>query len=160
MSREQGHLEARIKDIDATLRRAVVLDHGAEHPGDVSQIGDLVTIKDLRNGKELTYTLVNRNAAAQDQVPIGALYGSPVAIGRALFREFLLPFEVTSILILIAIMGAVLLARYHTAPEPRAHAIDPDEAHDLLDIAGTHGSAASARQRRRAERQNEQEVTR
>src|SRR5947209_2568289 len=108
----------------------------------------------------LTYTLVNRNAAAQDQVPIGALYGSPVAIGRALFREFLLPFEVTSILILIAIMGAVLLARYHTAPEPRAHAIDPDEAHDLLDIAGTHGSAASARQRRRAERQNEQEVTR
>ena len=29
----------------------------------------------------------------------------------ALFREFLLPFEVTSVLILIAIMGAVVLAR-------------------------------------------------
>jgi NADH-quinone oxidoreductase subunit J len=28
-----------------------------------------------------------------------------------LFRNFLLPFEVTSILILIAIMGAVVLAR-------------------------------------------------
>ena len=28
-----------------------------------------------------------------------------------LFREYLLPFEVTSILILIAIMGAVVLAR-------------------------------------------------
>jgi len=28
-----------------------------------------------------------------------------------LFRQFLLPFEITSILILIAIMGAVVLAR-------------------------------------------------
>jgi NADH-quinone oxidoreductase subunit J len=28
-----------------------------------------------------------------------------------LFRDFLLPFEVTSLLILIAIMGAVVLAR-------------------------------------------------
>lgn len=32
-------------------------------------------------------------------------------IGRALFTQYLLPFEVTSILILIAIIGAVVLAR-------------------------------------------------
>jgi NADH-quinone oxidoreductase subunit J len=32
-------------------------------------------------------------------------------IGRALFTEYLLPFEVTSVLILIAILGAVVLAR-------------------------------------------------
>ena len=32
-------------------------------------------------------------------------------IGRALFTTYLLPFEVTSILILIAIIGAVVLAR-------------------------------------------------
>ena len=32
-------------------------------------------------------------------------------IGRALFTQYLLPFEVTSILILIAILGAVVLAR-------------------------------------------------
>ena len=32
-------------------------------------------------------------------------------IGHLLFRDFLLPFEVTSVLILIAIMGAVVLAR-------------------------------------------------
>jgi NADH-quinone oxidoreductase subunit J len=38
-------------------------------------------------------------------------FGAPVAVGRLLFRDFLLPFEVTSILILIAIMGAVVLAR-------------------------------------------------
>ena len=37
--------------------------------------------------------------------------GGPLQIGRALFTQYLLPFEVTSILILIAILGAVVLAR-------------------------------------------------
>jgi NADH-quinone oxidoreductase subunit J len=32
-------------------------------------------------------------------------------IGHALFTTFLLPFEVTSILILVAILGAIVLAR-------------------------------------------------
>ncbi len=39
------------------------------------------------------------------------VFGNPQAIGHLLFRNFLLPFEVTSVLILIAIMGAVVLAR-------------------------------------------------
>ena len=46
-----------------------------------------------------------------EMLPIGAMYGSPEGIGQLLFRDFLLPFEVTSVLILIAIMGAVVLAR-------------------------------------------------
>ncbi len=37
--------------------------------------------------------------------------GSAEEIGHALFTTYLLPFEVTSILILIAILGAVVLAR-------------------------------------------------
>jgi NADH-quinone oxidoreductase subunit J len=37
--------------------------------------------------------------------------GSPAGIGHLLFGSYVLPFEVTSILILIAIMGAVLLAK-------------------------------------------------
>ncbi len=37
--------------------------------------------------------------------------GNARNIGRLLFRSYLLPFEVTSILILIAIIGAVVLAR-------------------------------------------------
>jgi NADH-quinone oxidoreductase subunit J len=37
--------------------------------------------------------------------------GSPHDIGIALFTTYLLPFEVTSILILIAILGAIVLAR-------------------------------------------------
>lgn len=37
--------------------------------------------------------------------------GSPLDVGRALFTTYLLPFEVTSVLILIAILGAIVLAR-------------------------------------------------
>lgn len=37
--------------------------------------------------------------------------GTAADVGRALFTEYLLPFEVTSVLILIAIIGAIVLAR-------------------------------------------------
>ncbi|MFA5514791.1 MAG: NADH-quinone oxidoreductase subunit J [Desulfuromonadales bacterium] len=37
--------------------------------------------------------------------------GHTELIGRALFTEFLLPFEITSILLLVAIIGAVVLAK-------------------------------------------------
>ena len=45
------------------------------------------------------------------KVRIGDYYVPTQELGIALFREFLLPFEITSVLVLIAIMGAVVLAR-------------------------------------------------
>lgn len=39
------------------------------------------------------------------------LDGGPTPIGQLLFRSYVLPFEVTSILILVAILGAVILAK-------------------------------------------------
>jgi len=42
------------------------------------------------------------------------------AIGRALFTDYSFPFEVTSILILVAMVGAIVLARReHRAEKPR-----------------------------------------
>jgi len=37
--------------------------------------------------------------------------GSPAAIGHLLFQSYVLPFEVTSVLILVAVLGAVVLAK-------------------------------------------------
>lgn len=37
--------------------------------------------------------------------------GGPAEVGRSLFSTYILPFEITSIVILIAILGAVVLAR-------------------------------------------------
>ena len=39
------------------------------------------------------------------------LIGSPEVIGHSLFTDYLLPFEVTSLLILIALVGAVVFAK-------------------------------------------------
>jgi NADH-quinone oxidoreductase subunit J len=41
----------------------------------------------------------------------GGSVSSVAAIGRALFTDYAFPFEVTSILILVAMLGAVLMAR-------------------------------------------------
>jgi len=46
-----------------------------------------------------------------DNVAFGAFHGGPREIGRVLFTNYLLPFEVVSVLILIAILGAIVLAR-------------------------------------------------
>ena len=61
-------------------------------------------------GVIMAWVLISRNPAA-NSIAVGALYGPGDAIGRLLFRPFLLPFEITSVLVLIAIMGAVVLAR-------------------------------------------------
>jgi NADH-quinone oxidoreductase subunit J len=59
----------------------------------------------------------------------GEFVGSTAAVGRLLFRDFLLPFEVTSVLVLIAIMGAVVLGkRDELGRKPRHHAPQPDSA--------------------------------
>ena len=45
------------------------------------------------------------------RVEFGSWFGRTAEIGQSLFTDYLLPFEITSILILIAILGAVVLAR-------------------------------------------------
>lgn len=46
-------------------------------------------------------------------MPAGAtqMPGTPEAIGQSLFTDYALPFELTSLLILIALMGAVIFAK-------------------------------------------------
>ena len=58
----------------------------------------------------VAYTLIARSGDL-GRVSIGDYYVKTQVLGLSLFREFLLPFEITSVLILIAIIGAVVLAR-------------------------------------------------
>ena len=43
--------------------------------------------------------------------PLSESFGSPVEIGGTLFTQYLLPFEVTSVLLLVAIIGAIVLTK-------------------------------------------------
>ncbi len=42
---------------------------------------------------------------------IGSKFGSPEAIGIELFNQYLLPFEITSILLLVGMIGAIVLSK-------------------------------------------------
>jgi NADH-quinone oxidoreductase subunit J len=56
--------------------------------------------------------LIQATLPKADGVVFGAFQGgAALDIGRKLFTSYLLPFEVTSVLILIAIVGAIVLAR-------------------------------------------------
>jgi NADH-quinone oxidoreductase subunit J len=57
-------------------------------------------------------SLVNKVFPGGEGVQFGKYTGGTArAVGMKIFTEYLLPFEVTSILILVAILGAIVLAR-------------------------------------------------
>jgi len=60
----------------------------------------------------ISFLIQAHYAHAGAPVEFGAFTGGgPREVGRLLFTQYLLPFEITSVLILIAILGAVVLAR-------------------------------------------------
>jgi NADH-quinone oxidoreductase subunit J len=60
---------------------------------------------------EAGYLLLYRGAPAGTiDTPVEA-FGSPQQVGAALFGNFLLPFEITSVLLLIAMVGAIILTQ-------------------------------------------------
>lgn len=62
---------------------------------------------------ELCVAVVGSSLEALDTrgPDVGASFGSPGEIGRLLLTKFLLPFEIASFLLLLAAVGAVILAR-------------------------------------------------
>jgi NADH-quinone oxidoreductase subunit J len=67
------------------------------------------------------FVFMHGRIATESGYSIGDFHVSTQDIGRLLFRDYLLPFEVTSVLVLIGIMGAVVLAkREEPSPSDRA----------------------------------------
>ena len=62
-------------------------------------IGELVTLFFVQGWRD---TLIGE---------IGSKFGSPESIGIVLFNQYLLPFEITSILLLVGMIGAIVLTK-------------------------------------------------
>jgi len=78
----------------------------------------------------LTYVFLSETTALGGS-RLGDAIVTTSDLSRVLFRDLLLPFEVTSVLILIAILGAVALARKEPAtntPAPSTKALAPGAA--------------------------------
>jgi NADH-quinone oxidoreductase subunit J len=94
----------------------MLLNAGVEEQTKGSRVAILIGVPGMLIGSVLLAWVVLRHSGT-GAVPVGALPGPPTTIGQMLFHEFLLPFEITSILILVAIMGAVVLASKPPVPE-------------------------------------------
>ena len=91
----------------------MLLNAGEEEHTQGSRVARLIGIPGMLVGSLLMAWVLLEHSGTQS-VAAGALPGPPKTIGWLLFHDYLLPFEVTSVLVLIAIMGAVVLA---TRPE-------------------------------------------
>ena len=60
---------------------------------------------------ETVYILVFRTGALPAAQAPEAGFGSPIKIGELLFNQYLLPFEATSILLLISMIGVIVLTK-------------------------------------------------
>jgi NADH-quinone oxidoreductase subunit J len=60
---------------------------------------------------EASYILVFQASQIVPAETLPETFGSPSAIGLELFQRYLLPFEITSVLLLVAMIGAIVLTR-------------------------------------------------
>lgn len=83
---------------------------------------------------EITVAVVGSSLGALDTrgAEVGAGFGSPGQIGELLLTKFLLPFEATSFLLLVAAVGAVVLARKRRGLEEPAPSGDVISVHDVV----------------------------
>jgi NADH-quinone oxidoreductase subunit J len=58
----------------------------------------------------LTFLLA-KSETNGDRAAATELFGSPEELAKSLFTDFILPFEIASVLLLVAIVGAVVLAK-------------------------------------------------
>jgi NADH-quinone oxidoreductase subunit J len=58
---------------------------------------------------EAAYLVVTKLGVLARPAAVGLDFGSPAAVGEVLFGTYLLPFEVISVLLLVAMIGAIVL---------------------------------------------------
>ena|SRR5580704_8665076 len=96
----------------------MLLNAGEEERTGGSRVALLFGVPGMLIGTVLMAWVLLERSGTQ-AVSMGALPGAPKTIGWLLFHDFLLPFEVTSVLVLIAIMGAVVLASHPESVQQR-----------------------------------------
>jgi NADH-quinone oxidoreductase subunit J len=94
---------------------------------------------------ELAIALLGSGLQAidSDGAPYVSGFGSPAQIGEALLTKFLFPFEVASLLLLVAAVGAVVLARRRSTGTTLADR-EADEAHWITPRSLFSGTMAEA----------------
>jgi NADH-quinone oxidoreductase subunit J len=90
----------------------MLLNAGSEKPAKARYFAYLVGVPSLLVFLGVIGCFILNELPQTASVKFGAFtQGGPAPVGRLLFTQYLLPFEVTSLLVLIAIIGAMVLAK-------------------------------------------------
>jgi NADH-quinone oxidoreductase subunit J len=92
----------------------VIMLLSAEHTGRTDSLfkrQPLVFVLGAALLAEVVYIVYTQKDTLPNVQSITDVFGSPKAIGELLFSQYLLPFEITSILLLAAMIGAVVLTK-------------------------------------------------
>jgi len=92
----------------------VIMLLGAEKLGQSETLGwqkPLALVLGLVLMAETAYVLFSQVGQIESVAKLPEGFGTPASIGQLLFNQYLLPFEVTSILLLVAMIGAIILTR-------------------------------------------------
>jgi NADH-quinone oxidoreductase subunit J len=93
----------------------VIMLLGAERAGPIQAIqwqrplAIILAVVLLLEAGYIIFTNRSLGVVAEKQLPLG--FGSPAQVGTALFSSYLLPFEITSVLLLVAMIGAIVLTK-------------------------------------------------
>src|SRR5215469_1968869 len=93
----------------------MLLNAGIEERTPGSTVATLIGVPGVAALIGLSVFVFAHDRIGQAGYSIGEFHASTQDIGRLLFQDYLLPFEVTSVLVLIGIMGAVVLAKREEA---------------------------------------------
>lgn len=63
---------------------------------------------------EAIYIIYTQRSLLPAKLTTSASFGTPNSVGEILFNQYLLPFEVTSVLLLVAMIGAIVLTKPRT----------------------------------------------
>lgn len=97
----------------------VIMLLGAEHLGSMDIMPwqkPLAAVLGIILLLEIGYILVTRSSSFTQGSQVADNFGAPQFVGEMLFSKYLLPFEVISIVLLVAIIGAIVLTRRHNKP--------------------------------------------
>ncbi len=90
----------------------MLLSLGDEHP-ELERMKQIQWLGFVLGGGGLMVLLawISREVGSAGMATVGPDFGTVKAVGRVLFTQYLLPFEATSLLLTVAIVGAVVVAK-------------------------------------------------
>ena len=123
-------MQGKVVDINATARTLVIESNGATNEFKLPTLSELKVMKDgnasdfnlvvPKTNVFVAYDPENGSGNIVSTIRLGGGLGETKGLGKMLFTKYLLPFEIVSVLLLVAMVGCILLSKRDEPEEAEA----------------------------------------